>query len=85
MKHREHRLGSTSASKRDLKRFAHRVRDERNARGLSQSAFAPQIGVSTKQLSNIECANNWPAMPVAMKICRLLGIELPRALDKKSP
>ncbi len=85
MKHREHRLGRTTASKRDLKRFAARVHDERTRRGLSQGDFAPQIGVSTKQLSNIECANNWPAMPVAMKICRLLGIELPRALDKESP
>jgi DNA-binding XRE family transcriptional regulator len=79
----EHRLGQGVASKRDLQRFAKRIREGRAAHSLSQSVFARQIGVSNKQLSNVECGNNWPAMPVALKICRLLKIELPRALDRE--
>lgn len=77
----QHRLGQGVSSKRDLRRFAKRIRHGRDAKGLSQSVFARQIGVSNKQLSNVECGNNWPAMPVALRICRLLGIELPKALD----
>ena len=79
----EHRLGRGVASRRDLQRFAKHIRQGRAKAGHSQSVFARQIGVSNKQLSNVECGNNWPAMPVALRICRLLGIELPKALDKE--
>ncbi len=78
----EHRLGRAAVSKQDLRRFARQVRKARSAQGQSQSVFAKAVGISNKQLSNIECAQNWPAMPVALKICRLTGIELPKALDK---
>ena len=76
-----HQLGRTPASRRDLTRFARQVRKRRLHFAFSQSVLANQIGISTKQLSNIECANNWPAMPVALELCRLLGIELPRMVD----
>lgn len=77
----EHRLGHGVVSKRDLRRFAKNVRKGRDRLGHSQSAFAGLVGISNKQLSNVECGNNWPAMPVALRICRLLAIDLPKALD----
>lgn len=76
-----HKLGRTPVSRRELARFGKAVRFARNSGGCSQSVLAAQVGISTKQLSNIECANNWPAMPVALKLCRLLNIELPKAVD----
>jgi DNA-binding XRE family transcriptional regulator len=78
-----HQLGRTPTSRRDLTRFARQVRKKRTSAAFSQSMLANQVGISTKQLSNIECANNWPAMPVALKLCRLLGIELPKAVDSQ--
>lgn len=78
-----HQLGRTPSSRRDLTRFSRQVRTRRLASNLSQGDLAPVVGISAKQLSNIECAQNWPAMPVALKLCRVLGIELPKAVDEK--
>jgi len=79
----EHILGRGVASRRDLRHFARDIKKLRAAKGYSQTVFSRLVGISSKQLSNVECGNNWPSMPVALKICRLLGIRLPKVMDEE--
>lgn len=78
-----HLVGQGVAAKRDLRNFSKSVVRGRAKLKLSQSALAKQVGISNKQLSNIECGASWPSMSVALRICRLLSIELPKALDRE--
>ena len=47
---------------------------------ISQIELAKRIGVSNRQLSNIEAAKNWPSLQVYVAICRELvgkGVVIP--------
>ncbi len=71
-------------TKKDLERFASRLKRTRQAAHLSQVALAEKVGISNKQLNNIESATNWASMPVYIGLCRALGlVELPLMDDAR--
>ena len=39
---------------------------------LSQCELAEQVGISNKTLNNVERGNNWPSVPVLIKLRRSL-------------
>lgn len=47
-----------------LVEFGKQIRKQRLAAGISQTALAKKVGVSNKNLCNIECGLNWPSLPV---------------------
>jgi transcriptional regulator with XRE-family HTH domain len=49
----------------------------RNKRGLGREDFAAKIGLSYSNTANIETGQNWPSMPVYIRICEVLGISVP--------
>lgn len=52
----------------------------REARGMSQTALAYLIGVTNKQLYNVEKGRNWPSMPVYITLCKVLMLPKPPML-----
>jgi transcriptional regulator with XRE-family HTH domain len=47
---------------------------------ISQIELAKRVGISNRQLSNIEAAKNWPSLQVYIALCRELsggGIIIP--------
>jgi DNA-binding XRE family transcriptional regulator len=55
---------------KDLLKLARTMRLCRQSAGMSQIALAEKLGVSNKQLCNIETAKNWPSMPLYIALCR---------------
>ncbi len=49
------------------------MREERNARGLTQVALAEQIGVSRKTINTVENGVYIPSTTLALKIARAFG------------
>ncbi len=49
------------------------MREERNARGLTQVALAVQIGVSRKTINTVENGVFIPSTTLALKIARAFG------------
>lgn len=49
------------------------MREERNARGLTQVALAEQIGVSRKTINTVENGVFIPSTTLALKIARAFG------------
>lgn len=65
-------------SSKDLKAMGAALRAARVERGISQIAMAKTIGISNKQLCNIEKGNNWPSLQVYSAICtKVFGAKLP--------
>ena len=52
------------------------MREERNARGLTQVALAEQIGVSRKTINTVENGVFTPSTTLALKIARAFGRNL---------
>ncbi len=52
------------------------MREERNARGLTQVALAVQIGVSRKTINTVENGVFTPSTTLALKIARAFGRNL---------
>ena len=50
--------------------LGNRMREERNARGLTQVALAEQIGVSRKTINTVENGVFVPSTTLALKIAR---------------
>jgi transcriptional regulator with XRE-family HTH domain len=69
-----------TGTKKDLEAFASRLRRTRQAAHLSQVALAEKVGISNKQLNNVENAHNWPSMPVYLNLCRVLELGEPPLL-----
>jgi transcriptional regulator with XRE-family HTH domain len=69
-----------NGTKKDLEAFAARLRRTRQALHLSQVALAEKVGISNKQLNNVENAHNWPSMPVYVSLCRVLELGEPPLL-----
>jgi len=53
--------------------LGNRMREERNARGLTQVALAEQIGVSRKTINTVENGVFIPSTTLALKIARAFG------------
>ncbi|HVY08837.1 MAG TPA: helix-turn-helix transcriptional regulator [Mycobacteriales bacterium] len=54
-----------------------RVRELRNAAGLSQSALGTRLGVSRQTINSIEAGRYMPSLPLALALGRLfeVGVE----------
>lgn len=59
-----------------LRQFAKALTKLRSER-MSRRQFADKIGLSYSNTSNIELGENWPSMPVYIKICEVLGVGEP--------
>ncbi len=70
--------------KDELKTFGEEIRRRRELRTLSQTALAHLVNISYKQLNNIECARNWPSMPVYLTLCKVLDAPKPSLLFKEA-
>lgn len=68
-------------TKKDLEALALALRRARQAKHISQVALAESVGISNKQLNNVECAHNWPSMPVYVALCRKLELGEPPLLQ----
>ncbi len=66
----------------DLTAFARLVRERRKSTNVSQTKLAATLKISNRTLSDVENAVSWPRMPVVLALCRTLGIELPKGLEK---
>lgn len=51
-----------------------RVRTLRTDRGLSQGEFAQALGVTRQTINAIEAGRHAPSLPLALKLCRYLGV-----------
>jgi transcriptional regulator with XRE-family HTH domain len=65
-----------TSSREVLDRIAQRLRQERQARGLSQAALAERSGVSLRMLALIEKAETNPSIATLAEIATGLGISL---------
>lgn len=53
-----------------------RLRQLREAAGLSQKGLADAAGVPVRTVQNVEQGKCWPTFPVAVAIVRALGVSL---------
>lgn len=67
----------SKSTPRKLKALGKAIVKLRNKRKLTREVFAEQIGLSYSNTANIETGQNWPSMPVYIKICSVLGIGVP--------
>jgi len=63
----------------DLVAFAEMIKEKRTEMNLSQNQLIAEIDgmITVAQLSNIECARNWPSGPVIYALCRVLKMQIP--------
>lgn len=54
-------------------RLANRIREAREAKGLTQAELAARIGVSRKTINTVENAVFVPSTAIALKLARALG------------
>lgn len=66
----EHDVHAESVDK--LKAFAAAVVARRTALGITRRILAGRVKISYGQLSHIENAENWPTMPVYLRIAKEL-------------
>lgn len=65
-------------SRKNQKSLGLAIRAVRKERGWSQLQMAKEMGISNKQLWNIETGNNWPSLPVYAQMChRVLKVAIP--------
>jgi putative transcriptional regulator len=51
-----------------------RVREMRQARGLTQQQLAEAVGVSRQSINSIECDRYVPSLPLALQFSRVFGV-----------
>jgi len=66
------RVKKGPAMPQDLARFSADMTEARALARLSQCELAEQVGISNKTLNNVERGNNWPSVPVLIKLRRSL-------------
>lgn len=59
----------------DAKQFGPRLKELREAKGLTQKQLSEGAGVSVRQLSRLESGENDATWPVVVKLCDALGID----------
>lgn len=67
----------TKSRPRHLRALGKAIVKLRKAQGISREDFANKIGLSYSNAANIETGQNWPSMPVFIKICEVLGVDVP--------
>jgi len=60
----------------DLARFAERLRQERERRGLTQRELAQMCGFDTSQMSRYESSSREPSAPALAKISEVLNLSV---------
>lgn len=78
---KEHGLHRTPENIAALRRFAAAVVAKRTKKGLSRPAFAAKVGVSYFTINHIEHFENWPTVPVYIKMCKVLGVRVPPLME----
>lgn len=51
-----------------------RVRDLREAKGISQGGLAAELGVSRQTINSIEVERYTPSLPLALALARYFGL-----------
>jgi transcriptional regulator with XRE-family HTH domain len=64
----------------DSERFGQRLRELRKGRGWTQAQLATQLGVDRAVVGNYELGLHYPAIPVLVKIARILEVSTDRLL-----
>ena len=62
-----------------------RLRELREARGLSQGALAEQLAVSRQTINALETGKYDPSLPLAFRIARTFGEPIERIFFDDSP
>jgi repressor LexA len=62
-----------------------RLREIREAQGLSQQALAAHVGCTRGAISHWECGRKWPPIPMILRLAHALGVSeaLLLHLDKR--
>ena len=60
-----------------------RIKELRNQRGYTQEYLSEQIGIGQRNLSKIECGNNFVTAETLSKILKTLNIEAKEIFDFK--
>lgn len=58
-----------------------RVRELREAEGLSQGALAEELGVSRQTINSIEVGRYVPSLPLAIRLARFFGQPVEEVFD----
>jgi transcriptional regulator with XRE-family HTH domain len=74
-----------TSSQEVLQRIARRLRQERQARGLSQAALAERSGVSPRMLALIEKAETNPSIATLAEIAAALGLDFADLIGGGNP
>lgn len=61
--------------------IGHRIRQRRQAAGITQRAFGEQIGVTFQQFQKYELGTNRVAVSTMMAMASALGTTMPELLD----
>ena len=76
-------LWGHSHNREMLLAFDSRVREHREAKGLSQEALAREVGVSRQTIMNVERGINEPKVLRAISIAAVLGIAVADLFRRK--
>ena len=57
----------------ELRAMGTKIREGRIALGLSQTKLSELVGISNKQMWNVEHGKNWLSLPVYLAVGRALG------------
>lgn len=58
-----------------------RVREFRDAKGLSQGELASEVDVSRQTINSIEVGRYVPSLPLALKLARFFGQQVEEMFD----
>ena len=58
-----------------------RVRELREAKGLSQGELAEEVDVSRQTINSIEVGRYVPSLPLALKLARFFGQQVEEMFD----
>ncbi|HUF33746.1 MAG TPA: helix-turn-helix transcriptional regulator [Acidimicrobiales bacterium] len=61
-----------------------RVRELREARGLSQGELAGRLGVSRQTINSIEVGRYIPSLPLALRAARFFGTSVEEMFDDEA-
>ncbi len=74
-------LPETITSVNSNEQFAANLQALRHARGLSQEAFAHEVGIHRTEVTKLESGGRDPKLSTVAKIARGLGVPLERLLE----
>lgn len=60
----------------EKKRISEKIKNARLRSGLTQEQFAEKVGITSQQVSRIECGNFLPLLPTFFNIAQVLNLKL---------